>query len=379
MRLRIIVASVSLILSSAIAFLLAPSSRAPWVIIGLLCFGGILLFDIYNQLPRRWMNLVIFLLTYALILCAVLENTAEAFWRDFAGALFFTSLLFEQNSKPWSGFGPLRTTVTPALIFLMLILAQSVPSLPPELNYGFSLGAIIIAAYIELFCIFRENTAFNAGSFMSALRIACAGLGTLFYSSVFIPEIARQHPFNLMNIVLPAIAAIVALFSIFLKHWRRRQILFYCNWSLFIFWAALSGETFRFYAAIGALVAGVWTIMMTDHESANPQNQRELYLKLSTWGVPGSFLFTIIIFALSPTTDDLVRQGSALWLLSFFIYWSGLRSFVFQKERTTSKPEWDWRRSLALVVTLVGASLLAGIRVLPGIFSEIWNQVGGVR
>jgi len=379
MKLKIITTLVGLILFSIVAFLTAPVSRVPWIVIGLLCFGGILLFDIYNQLPKKWMNVAIFLLTYALILRAVSEVTVEAFWRDFAGALFFTALLFEQNSEAWSGFGPLRTTITPALIFLMLILAQSVPSLPPNLNYGFSLAAIVLSAYVELFCIFRENSSANAGSFMSALRVACAGLGTLFYCSVFIPEVAHKYPFNLTNIVLPVFAVIVSVFSIFLKGWRRRQILFYCNWSLFIFWAALSGEPLRFYAAVGALVAGVWTIMMTHPENLYVQNQGELYLKLSAWGIPGSFLFTIIVFSLSPTTDELVRQGSALWLLSFFVFWSRLRGLVFSKEKASKEILWSWRQGLALIVTLIGASLLAGARVLPDIFSEIWNQVGGVR
>jgi hypothetical protein len=196
---------------------------------------------------------------------------------------------------------------------------------------------------------------------------------------VFIPEVAHKNPFNLMNIVLPTLAVIVSALSIFLKGWRRRQILFYCNWSLFIFWAALSGEALRFYAAVGALVVGVWTIMMTHPDDLRAQNQRELYLKLSAWGVPGSFLFTVIVFALSPTTDDLVRQGSALWLLSFFIFWSRLRGLVFSKEKASREILWSWRQGLAFIVTLVGASLLAGVRVLPEIFSEIWSQVGGIR
>jgi len=375
MKFKTLVTSLGLVAISVAAFILATSSRAPWVVIGFLCFGGILFFDGYNQIPKRWMNIILFLLTYVLILDAVLEGTPEAFWRDFAGALFFTSLLFEQNALSWSGFGALRTTVTPALIFFMLILAQSIPALPPEVNYGLSVAALIISSYTELFCIFRENAAATVGSFMSALRVACSGLGCLFYCSVFLPEIARRAPFNLMYVGLPIFALLVSLGAVFLKHWRRRQTLFFCNWSLFIFWAALSGESFRFYAAIGALIAGVWTIMMADRDAANPENYRELYLKLSAWGVPGSFLFTIIIFALGPSSDELVRQGSAIWLLSFFIYWSGLGGFSFSTSKTPNKGALNgWHRRLAFVVTLLGASLIAGIRILPEIFSEVWAQ-----
>jgi len=379
MKLRVITVLLGLLSFSGVAFFMAPASRELWVILAFLCFGGILVFDLYDQIASQWMNPIIFLLIYALILSAVLEVGVEGFWRDFAGAVFLVSLLFEQNANQWTGFGALRTTLTPALIFLMLVFAQSLPSLPPEVSYGFSLAALIMASYLELFCIFREGSASNAGSFMSALRVACVGVGALFYCSVFVPNLAHQMPYNIMSVVLPGIAVLIALFSAFLNHWRRRQTLFFCNWSLFIFWEALSGEDFRLYAAIGALLGGAWTVMMTLRDEIDPENYKQLYLKLSAWGIPGSFLFTMIIFGISPSQDELLRRGSALWVLSFFIFWAGLRGFKIPKERPSARPSWSWRESLALVVTLVGASLLAGVRILPTVFSDIWIRAGGIK
>jgi hypothetical protein len=374
MKFRRFVAPIAILIISLCAIFEAAGDRIPWVVISLLCFGGILVFDAYEQVTTRWMNLVVFIAVYGLIVGAVLANSAEMFWRDFAGTIFLISLLFEQNASPWSGFGPLRTTVTAAIILLLVVLAQSIPYLPAETAYSLSLGAIIISSYIELFCIFRENTAFNAGSFMTALRIACVGIGSLFYASVFLPEIARQAPFNLMFVALPVIAVAASLFAIFLKHWRRRQILFCCNWSLFIFWASITGEKGRFFAALGALVAGVWSVMMTDRNEATASQPWDLYLKLSAWGLPGSLLFTMIVFVLSPSTDVLVGQGSALWLISFFIFWSGLRGFKFSPEEKNKETSFTWRSRLAVVVTLFGASLLAGARILPNLLSEIWTQ-----
>jgi hypothetical protein len=353
---------------------IATLERLPWILTSFLCFGGIVLFDFYRDIIRSAVNFIVFFAVYALVLGAMLSSSPDVFWRSFAGALFLISLLFEQNALAWSGFGPFRTTVTPSIIFLMLILVQSIPYLGAPVIYSFSLAAILFASYLEVFCIFRENSAMNAGSFMSALRLASVGLCVLFYCHIFLPDIAHQVPFKLFYLALPALGALIAIVSLFLQHWRRRQILFYCNWSIFVFWTALSGEPVRFFAAIGALIAGVWSIMMTGRETIGSNKPRDLYLKLSVWGVPGSFLFTMIVFSLAPSTDVYVRQGSAIWLLNFVVFWVGLFRFSLPISSDDSAQEpTSLRKNVAVIVTILGASLLSGMKVLPEIMNQIWN------
>lgn len=354
----------------------AGPERLPWVVVTFLCFFGILVFDISGGLTHRWVNVFLYLISLGLVLLGVLEVTSESFWRDFAGAIFLGSLLFEQNSLPWSGGGPFRTTVTPGLLFLLLVLAQNIPFLPAEMTYGFCFVAILISCYLEFFSIFRENTSASAGSFMAGMRLACSGIGTLFYCNVFLPGIARQPPFDLAFIILPAIAVGFSFVAMLFPQWRRRQILFYCNWSVLIFWAALSGEPNRFYAALACLVGGVWTVMISDRYFEQGQNFRDLYLRLAGWAVPGSLLFTLVVFVLAPSSNAYVRGGCALWILNFFLYWAGIRRFSGLSSKIDKNIPWTWRHRLALFVTLVGASALAGIKSWPEILSQIWYQTG---
>jgi hypothetical protein len=376
MRIRSAVSIGGFIAVTLAVALAAPALRLPWVVTAFLCFGGIVLFDSNSQIQKTWMNTILFLGAYTLIILGLTEPAVENFWRDFAGAVVLISFLFETNSLPWSGRGFIfRSTVPPASLIFILVLGLNVPFLTADATLTIALFVVLLVCYLELFSILRENNDMNSGSFMSALRAAACGVGSLFYSSVFLPEAAKQPPFVFTQVALPCLALIVAVMSLFLKQWRRRYILFGCNWSLFVFWAGLSGEQYRFYAALGALVAGVWTIMMTDKKNVDPTDTKDLYLKLSGWAVPGSFLFSMMIFVLYPSTNELIKQGSAVWLLSFFVYWSGLRHFEFPK-KGSSLPIWSWRNSLALAITVAGAGTLAGIKYFPLLMEQLW---GGSR
>ena len=213
----------------------------------------------------------------------------------------------------------------------------------------------------------------NSGSFMSALRAATCGLGSLFYSGTFLPDAVQQAPIVYIRVALPCLGLLVATLSLFFAQWRRRYILFCCNWSLLIFWASVTGEHHRFFAAAGALIAGVWTIMMTDKRAADAGDTRDLYLRLSAWGIPGSLLFSMVVFLLFPSENPLVQAGTVLWLITFFVYWSGMRKFELPKKQG-DEPQWTWRNSLALSLTVAGAGLLAGAKYFPELITQVWGR-----
>jgi len=377
MRARIFFLVLAVFLVTGLAVVQASETRLPWVLIGFLGFIGIVVFDSYQEIPKSWTNSALFILIYGLTLQSCLESTPDNFWRDQAGAVFLATILFEQNSLPWSGLGFFRSTMAPSVLYFLLVLAQTLPFFSADVVFGCALGAILLFSFLELFSILRENNDRNSGSFMSAIRSGVCGLGSLFYSATFLPGTAKEAPFVFIRVGLPLLGLAVATLSLFFRQWRRRYILFCCNWSVFVFWAAITGEAPRFYAAVAAFIAGVWTIMMTNRRAADASDTRDLYLKLSAWGVPGSLMFSMIVFALFPSESLLVREGSVLWLVTFFVYWSGLRKFELPKKQGEASA-WTWRNSLALSITIAGAGLLAGAKYFPEIITQVLGQSWGV-
>lgn len=340
----------------------SPDSRIPWVVATFLCFAGIFIFDEGRRIVANWGNSVVFSLIFGLTLKGVLEPTPQDFWRDIAGAAFFIAFLFEHNSEPWAGRILGRSTVTPAVFFFVLVLGQNIPVLGPEVVLLFSLLAIATLVFMEVFNLFREKDEVGGTIFVSACRSAVTGVACAFYTATFLPGIAREPPFDQLLIVIPAIALMTALLSLLFQERINRYSLFCCGWSLFIFWAALGGESDRFLAAVGALIAGSWSIMTTRHQ-LHTGEPRRFFLNLMGWGVPGSLMFSLFLYGLLPSGQKNIQLGSGLWLVSFFIYWSSL--MLPDSAGSVKNLKWDWRASLALSLTLLGGAILGGVKLLP--------------
>lgn len=346
----------------AIALATGPESRAPWLIATLLCFAGIFIFDEGRKIVANWGNSVVFSLIFGLTLKGVLEPTPQDFWRDISGAVFLIAFLFEHNAEPWAGRVLSRSTVTPAIFFFVLVLGQNIPALGPEEVLLFSLLAIATLSFMEVFNLFREKSEMGGTIFVSACRSAVTGLACAFYTATFLPGIARQAPFDQLLIVIPSVGLMAALVSLLFRDRINRYLLFCCGWSLFVFWAALGGESDRFLAAVGASIAGSWSIMTTRHhlQSGEP---RRFFLNILGWGAPGSLMFSLLLYGLLPSGQNNIQAGAGIWLASFFIYWTGL--MLPDSESGSKNQKWDWRGSLALSLTLLGGAVLGGVKLLP--------------
>ena len=359
-----------LLIFSGISFYVSPASRQFWIGITFLSFVGIFIFDGYSQIIKNGANTFLFLITYGLVLKAILEPEAELFWRDCAGIVFITALAFEQNGKSWFGTGSLKSSIGPAILFFILILAGCLPVLTPEQSLMCTLLAVLIFCFLEIFYILRSQTESHSGSFMAAMRSASSGIICLYYSTTFLPGISSEKPFIYFQVILPLIGLAIALFGAFFEEIKKRYILFCAGWSLFIFWAELSGEPLKIYAAVGATISGAWAIMMTNKRNSSSSDGREVFLKLSGWGIPGSILFSFILLTLLHSESVLAQRGSVIWLLSFFVYWAGL-TWAKWDDAKMNEDSWTWRNSLALSVTIAGGGLLAGAKVFPSLVSAL--------
>jgi hypothetical protein len=367
-------ALLGLIVFTSLGFWFAPLAREPWIIISFLGFFGIYLFDGEKNITKNFANTSLFLITYGLLIKSILEGEPEYFWRDCAGIIFLIALSFEQNSPSWFGTGGLKSSVGPAVLFYIFILASSLPILNAEQTLICTTLALLIFCFLEVFYILRAKAEGYAGSFMSAIRASACGTISLYYCSTFLPGISANKPFTYVQIIFPIIGLLMAIFAAFFEEKKKSYIIFCAGWSLFIFWAALSTDPLKVYAAVGASVIGSWTIMMTNGPTPHPKMAREIFLKLSAWGIPGTALFSFIVFTLLHSENDLARMGSVIWLSSFLIYWWGVFKIEWADSEKISGP-WTWRNSLALSITIAGGGLLAGAKIFPTLIRSLLEWV----
>lgn len=372
MRLRSLLILLGLNLLTLFGTMYVENTRFIWVLVSFFSFLGIWLFDKYKQLSKDWINGSLFLLIYGLLIHSFSQSSVEYFWSDIAGAFIVLGLLYEQNLSPWAGNIWFRSSLLPVIVFFVLVAAQNAPIFVPATILVCSLLALLVLVFYEVFLMKRESLQEISGSLMSATRTALCGMTCLYYCSTFLPSLISVWPFSLMHMILPVGAIILATVSFFTKDLARRYIFFCANWSLFILWAALAAEPFRVFAACGGVIFGSWAVMMSNKRTRHPSNVKDIFLKLSGWGAPGTIVFSFIVFLLIPSEKLILRYGSVIWFFSFLIYWLSLLRLDWAQSEKDSI-EWDWRNSLALGLNFASGALFAGIPYYSKVIDSFWG------
>ncbi|MDZ4677322.1 MAG: hypothetical protein SGI74_07395 [Oligoflexia bacterium] len=372
MRIKFPIVLIGMLILFSASIALGEVSRVPWLVVCGLSFIGIFIFDTENAITKNIANSTLFLTVFGLVLKSILEPSVEYFWRDVAGAVFLIALGFEQNSESWDGHILLRSMLTPAVLFFILVMGQSLPALPAEATLICSLAGIFLLALLELFSMLRKQGDVQTTAFMSATRSATSSIVSLFYCATFLPNLIHEAPFINIQLLVPVMGVCLAMLGFFLRKSRERYILFCSGWSLFILWTALSFEQNRIFAGIGGAVAGAWSTVIVSRAPIRGNDLRYIFLKISGWGIPGSILFTFILLGLLPSTNMNLRIGSVIWLLGFFIYWSGLVGNA-DSDRSTPEQSWGWRQSIALALTIASTALLSEPGMLARAMSVWWG------
>lgn len=374
LNLKTTVLTLLLVTTCALGLLIAQPIGASWVLVAGLVFLGVLFFDDRGQLTSSWITTLSVGAIYASLVWALTEPSSEGFWRSTAGAVFFFGFLYEHNSPSWSGKNLFSSAFAPSLLFFVLVISQGAAVFSPEGSAVLNFSAVLVFALYELFIVFRDKGDYLSSSSISALRVGSCGIVTLFFGSTYMPSVIHMYPLNSISYLVPAMGLLLALASLAFSDVKRSYVFFTTSWNLFLLWAVLADEEYRLYAAILGAIAGAWSVAMANIDEGALEDFKSVYLKLSSWGFPGSFLFTAIVFILLPSQKPTVQLGSLIWAITFLTFWWGVIRMPWPKEGGTAS--WGWRRQVAVVVTMIGASGLAGATIFPGLFKAVWG--GGV-
>lgn len=350
----------------------AEISRYPWLFSAVASFLGIFIFDGFHEITASGTNMLTFVGVFGFLMQALTEQNLESFWHDSAAALFFVAVAFEKNAQPWSGKARLRSTFVPSVLFFILVLAQSMPTLSPEGVLTCAMGALLLTVLFEAFYLLRESSEHNAGSFMSAMRLAIGGIITVFYCATFLPDVSKERVFIPMFYFLPALGSFLALAGFACREVNRRHILFCSMWSAFIFWAAFSGGSTRILAALVASVFGAWTVIITRKKMVVTEGHRGLIIKLSGWAVPGSLLFVPLVFMVSPSENQSIQFGTLAWVFAFVVFWCGLSRDDWSEMAPPGESA-GWRYSAAITLTILSSAFWAVYALTPESLDLFWR------